>query len=354
MVICLWSKQLFRINVLPAKWLMDDHMGLSWLPKICLVLVAALTLSGAVEAQSLPRKVENVAEPAAGQALVVGSIHFLKDGTENKCSVSGMECLLLVQPSTSPRAMVYVFKRGGDFAWSLPPGDYTLLEFQRWDSTWFTTPFRAGFTVPANAKAIYIGDFYLAFSGYRSIAGYRDAYSEAVAKFDAAHPAMVGKLAKALPVYDETLTASGKVSNVCAEDWKLLCAKNMSGVTPQAPSDGKGFDLITSLRPEFRWNAAADNTVTYDLALYEAVSYAQDAFSKQYTEGRLIAYAKGLVQPSWQPDQPLEPDRRYYWSVRLRRGEDVSSWSTYSYFNFFLIGFSSGHGQWFRFITPAK
>ena len=76
--------------------------------------------------------------------------------------------------------------------------------------------------------------------------------------------------------------------------------------------------------------------------------------SKQYTEGRLVAYAKGLAQPSWQPEQPLEPDQRYFWSVRLRRGEDVSSWSTYSYFNFFLIGFSSGHGQWFRFITPAK
>ena len=329
-------------------------MVLDPLRRMCLALVAALALTSAVAAQDFPRKLENVAEPAAGQALVVGAIHFLKDGEQKKCSVSGMECLLVIQPSTSHRAMVYVFKRGEDFAWSLPPGDYTLLEFQRWDHSWFTTSFRAAFTVPADAKAVYIGELYLAYKGYHSIAGYGDAYDQALTKFNAAHPALTGALTKALLAFDETLTASGKVSYLCAEGWKLVCPKDFTGSTPQAPTDGKGFDLVTSLRPEFRWNASADSAVTYDLALYEAASYGQDAFSKQYTEGRLVTYVKGLTQPAWQPEQALEPDRRYYWSVRLRRGEDVSSWSTYSYFSFFIIGFSSGHGQWFRFITPPE
>src|SRR5262245_56908937 len=103
-------------------------MVLNPLRRMCLALVAALALAGAAVAQDFSRKLVNVTEPAAGQALIVGSIHFVKDGEEKKCSVSGMECLLLVQPSTSHRAMVYVFKRGEDFAWSLPPGDYTLLE----------------------------------------------------------------------------------------------------------------------------------------------------------------------------------------------------------------------------------
>lgn len=111
---------------------------------MCLALVAALALTSAVAAQDFPRKLENVVEPAAGQALVVGAIYFLKDGEEKKKPVSGMECLLVIQPSTSHRAMVYVFKRGEDFAW-LPPGDYTLLEFQRWDHSWFTDLIQGGF-----------------------------------------------------------------------------------------------------------------------------------------------------------------------------------------------------------------
>jgi hypothetical protein len=52
--------------------------------------------------------------------------------------------------------------------------------------------------------------------------------------------------------------------------------------------------------------------------------------------------------------QPIIPDKKYYWSVRLRRDGVVSNWSRYSYFAFYVVGWSSGYGQWFSFSTPDK
>jgi len=42
------------------------------------------------------------------------------------------------------------------------------------------------------------------------------------------------------------------------------------------------------------------------------------------------------------------------WSVRLRNGDTVSSWTTTSYFAFFIVGSARGSGQWYGFTTPDK
>jgi hypothetical protein len=49
---------------------------------------------------------------------------------------------------------------------------------------------------------------------------------------------------------------------------------------------------------------------------------------------------------------PLRADSRYYWTVRLRDGDRASTWSTYAYFDFFLIGLSADSNELFTFSTP--
>lgn len=320
-----------------------------------IALLAGVVLSAATDVSPFPRELKNVEQATEGQVLTMGSIRFLKDGEDKKCGQIGIECLLIVLPPTGHRAMVYGFKRTGDFAWSLPPGEYTILGFEWRDSGRNVIGLRVTFAVPQNAKAVYIGDLLLAVSKKGpSSSGFRDAYDEFLPKFESDHPELAGSLVDAVVRKDEALAASGDITFICAEEWKLACAKSASGVTPTLPSDGKGFDVVNDLRPMFRWNASADPEVTYDFALFEAASYSEDGILHQITKGRLAGYKAGLTEPAWQPEQPLEPDRKYYWSVRLRHGEDVSTWSSYSYFNFFLIGFSSGYGQWFRFATPPR
>jgi hypothetical protein len=61
-----------------------------------------------------------------------------------------------------------------------------------------------------------------------------------------------------------------------------------------------------------------------------------------------VSYAEGLKEPRYAPKTPLEPGRRYQWSVRLRDGDTVSSWSTTGY-NWIV---RTGYGQYFAFETP--
>lgn len=314
--------------------------------------LAFLALAGLSAPSDPPRELKDATVAAAGQSLVVGSIRFLRNGAEKKCSVAGVKCLLVILPPGTHRAMSYQFERSTPFTWSLPPGDYIALAFQRTDRGSTVMPFRALFTVPEGGGPIYIGDLLFAVQGARAVVGAGDDFVEAGKRFDAAHPDLAGKLAKNLVRQEDVLGDASEVVGICDEAWKLACTKNQLGVTPASPSDGRGYDRITDLRPEFRWNSSADPQVTYDFALYDSASFGLDALSKSHVEGRVVAYRQGLAEPAWRPDTPLEADHRYYWSVRLRRGQTVSTWSTWSYFNFFIIGFASGYGQWFRFMTP--
>lgn len=320
--------------------------------RLSLGIVSVLALAGAGDAPDFPRELENAVVAQPGHSLVVGSIRFLKNGEDRKCSVAGVKCQLVILPPGTHRAMSFQFARSGAFAWSLPPGDYIALAFVRIDQGTSVMPFRALFTVPEGGGPIYIGDLLFAVQGARGLTGSGDGFAEAQASFDRAHPELAGRLVKALVREEAVLGDAKRVIGVCDEGWTLICTRNQFGVVPTSPGDGRGFDLTADDRPVFRWSGSADPEVTYDLALYESASFGLDALSKSYTEGRVAAYRQGLTLPEWQPEEPLEADRRYYWSVRLRRGDTVSEWSTYSYFNFFIIGFSSGYGQWFRFMTP--
>jgi hypothetical protein len=65
-------------------------------------------------------------------------------------------------------------------------------------------------------------------------------------------------------------------------------------------------------------------------------------------------YAEGLTEPRFTPSAPLRPDKKYEWSVRLRRGDTVSSWSTTSFSLNLLIAGRSNSRSVFGFETPAQ
>lgn len=316
-------------------------------------LAATFLWPATAQADPIPWRIKNAVQAAPGQSLVIGSIRYFRNGEEGKkCSDGGAPCDIIILPPGTHKGVVWEFSRAGDFAWSLPPGQYMVLALARMDVGWNVKSMRGVFTVPADGRPVYIGELLFSVQGYRYAVGLHDGFAEAVPKFDAAHPDKAGSLVKDLLKPEEDGATFARMTYICGEEWKIACTKNFTGVTPSLPSDGTGFAAIAAAQPLFRWTPSADSEVTYDLTLYEAATFNDDGWSKQYLEGRLVAYRQGLTKAEWQPEQPLDPDHRYYWSVRLRKGDTVSTWSTYSYSHFFLIGFSSGWGQWFKFSTP--
>lgn len=70
--------------------------------------------------------------------------------------------------------------------------------------------------------------------------------------------------------------------------------------------------------------------------------------------GETVYYCEGLQGTEHQVIQPLKPDTEYYWSVRVRRGAQVSDWSRYNYFVFLGLGYQEGRNLLFRFRTPKQ
>lgn len=316
-----------------------------------LPLLAAGALAAAPAPEPLPRTIKDTPSAKPGHALVLGAVKLVQDGKARKCSTLLSECILIILPSGSTRATVYAFKGDAPFAWSLPPGKYTLLAYEVAYPGTTTVPLDLAFTVPEGAGAVYIGDLLLLLRGNGYRTGLADFSDAAQQRYKAAHPEDSSPLVKSLLDIEPTPAApAAKTTAICAAEWGLTCTDDMRGVTPTSPATIKDHAPVPDLRPQFAWQPSPVQGVTYDLALFEGVSYA--GTRQSWLPGPLVAYRAGLTAPSWQPEEALRPQARYYWSVRLRKGDIVSTWSTRSHFSFFLIGFSSGSGDYFNFSTP--
>ncbi len=130
------------------------------------------------------------------------------------------------------------------------------------------------------------------------------------------------------------LTACGNVSTI--------------GLEPTYPIAGRIFKVAT-LRPPFIWEAAAEPGAQYDFIIYQA--HEIDPSIGELAIGREVYYRQGLKEPHHELDAPLLPNRTYYWSVRVRRGDNVTGWS-----HFFLSGRDRDTEEYPFFVlkTPAK
>jgi hypothetical protein len=143
------------------------------------------------------------------------------------------------------------------------------------------------------------------------------------------------------------------VMDICASAWQIICDRTYHGVAALLPEGTNERSPTTAdLMPQFEWKPAGLPGVSYDVAIFESESL--NLLNTVKERGRLVACAEGLPEPKYQPDKPLEPGKNYLWSVRLRKGDVVSTWTTTSYFAFLIVAAVRGSGQWYAFTTPER
>ncbi len=143
--------------------------------------------------------------------------------------------------------------------------------------------------------------------------------------------------------------------------WGLLAlmactTTTIHGITPTSPRaalswwKGDGTPVVETLQPTFRWEPVADSNARYDFVIFESYG------SRAAVVGRKVLYQEGLQEPEHTLEVSLQPDREYYWSVRVRRGEEVSEWSRFDHRTAGGGDFRSAYEEFafFRFRTPNK
>jgi hypothetical protein len=128
------------------------------------------------------------------------------------------------------------------------------------------------------------------------------------------------------------------------------------GVKPLYPEPGNpGLpSKVDSLQPTFRWEPSSDAGVTYDFIVYECLKVSNWLKGTKRSVGREIYYRQGLNSTEHKIEEPLKPDSEYFWSIRTRQGEKVSSWSLYDYTLFLGMGYTKATNQPFLFKTPDQ
>jgi len=112
---------------------------------------------------------------------------------------------------------------------------------------------------------------------------------------------------------------------------------------------------VDSLQPEFKWQAAQGKDNTYDFAIWEQEKRdSTDAYNTQRTWGTLYYYVENLKENYHKIKNPLKPNEKYFWSVRVRRGDSVGNWSTQSGLIIHMGGQRSWSNYPYDFKTPSK
>lgn len=333
--------------------------------QIVLATVGALIV-GACAAPGTPaiqRDKTETAKPAplpATEPTVFGRLELLLDGKHAKIStISTLDVygiVALVLPEGADTALALSFDEQGWFAWKLKPGSYSLLGLvSQSGSNIQVIPIDARFVAEDGDTLVYIGDVRVESNGQRYSVGIKDSdVADEVRKRyrDAAMPA------KRLLQEADKLGTYAKVRTACDKAWGLTCTRELRGVTPIYPKVARGirgttFGRADSVSPTLKWQAAQTPGLTYDVAVWEAAAYRLPSkLHADYTPGQLAHYEENLVAAELTLIKPLKPKTRYFWSLRARQGDVVSSWSRAGHSTFLVVAWTWGSGEWFAFETP--
>ena len=305
--------------------------------------------------------------PTTDQCIVFGKLTLMDSGIVKKWGeVLYEKPLLVLLTPTSDVAGAYDIKDDGKFFWALSPGEYSILGFGDRMQGRHNLPTKANFTVPADKKCMYIGDFLLVFQGSRF--GYKIENNSqiAISDFKARFPHI-----EEIPVVDIMkkeihLGSYESIQHICSFKWGMDCdieflGKSFKGVIPINPEAtfGRFKTKANSLKPSFEWQPSRQKNLTYDLIIYEATAYYwhtshMHGSSKTYIPGRFVLLKEDIKEPNYTLATELKPGTNYFWSVRLREDNKVSTWSKFNYRYYFVIGATWGSGQWFTFSTPKS
>lgn len=334
--------------------------SISFIQKGIYVLAAIISLSGLTSCtwEAVRLADEKVATPSAGYGRAFGRIVFIQDGKEISWGAPGSlawNTLNIYIQSLRTRQLQDIEIRGdGTFVWPLQVGEYMILTYKKFPPMTMGS-LRTTFSIPQPGRAVYIGDLhiYVEKSHYRFTV--EDKYEDAQQKSGAQFIEAKFEIGKALMQPEAKLGTYAGVWNICAERSGITCDRNCQGVEPiEPPGATAGYPTVSILTPLLRWKPSRKDNVSYDVAIYDSLTLTFDTPGAPRARGALVAYAEGLREPQYQVTEPLKPGRKYDWSVRLREGDDVSTWSLSSYFAFFIVGWASGTGQWFGLSTPDR
>lgn len=131
--------------------------------------------------------------------------------------------------------------------------------------------------------------------------------------------------------------------------------RKYNGLEPVYPSVSMLMTQVDSLQPEFRWQAAQEEGTTYDFAIWEMEgAYSTGWGSAKQSWGKLCYFVENLKENYHRITKPLEPGKKYNWSVRVRRGTYVSDWSAYNQTIVSSFGTDYRTNAPFSFKTPKE
>jgi hypothetical protein len=133
-------------------------------------------------------------------------------------------------------------------------------------------------------------------------------------------------------------------------------------ISPIYPAMGYGYVYryltIDTLTPELKWRDLKKRGQTYDVAIWETPYRSIEDVDKkadqlQSSWGELIFYTNNIPTNFYQITIPLKPDTYYNWSVRIRDGEKVKSWSSFNQAEDEVVTMVVRDNNPFGFKTPA-
>ena len=135
----------------------------------------------------------------------------------------------------------------------------------------------------------------------------------------------------------------------------LSACTTFHGLTLVSPKAGhpNAPTKVDTLQPTLKWKPSSQTDVAYDVIIYEGIEMATGNRLAGLV-GKEAYYRQGIKETEHKVEDVLKPKTEYYWSVRVRQGEQVSDWSRYDYFLFGGVGWVSGKNLLIRFETPKK
>lgn len=320
---------------------------------LSVLLLAACGATGPVDEKS--------ATVEAGFGRAFGSIEILDNGkpaTWGSIPLVSDRLTLFVRPAGGGEMQYMDIPEGGGFFWPLRPGEYVVVGGQLVRATAGRSirslRLMTSFSVPRPGAAVYIGDLVVESRGGASRLQVLDRYDAAAQRVREALAAAKLEPAKALMRLEPEPGNPRRITPVCGGSWGVTCDSEYQGVRPLQPEPTvTGHMAVDTLTPTFEWQPSRRAGVTYDIAIYESLQFIYSLNGAvERMRGERVVYAEGLREPRYVPP-PLAPGKRYQWSVRVRDGDTVSTWSTGSYSLFLVVAGRRASGQYFGFETPA-
>lgn len=326
---------------------------------IALLLVACASTGG----PPVEQKVATAPAPTPPPATLFGKFDLRKNGKPFEVTETawlGVNAFsVLVLPEGENRALALETDAKGWFAWRLKPGTYTMPAFVYIGGSAITGrvvgALNRQFTVTEGDRGVYLG--HLTVDVERPGVELRDAQEDASAEYAKRNP-QAAALSKRLLKPAPRLGSFRTVHSACAEQWGITCSRNAEGIEPISPTVTRGahrstFTPVATRSPDLTWKRSAKPGITYDVAIWEAAAYrVPSALVDNYLPGRVVRYEENLAEPQLRLQTPLKPGTKYYWSVRMRDGDAVSSWSRVGQVALMVVAMTSSRGGWFGFETP--